>query len=196
MNYLAHVYLSGENDEIRLGNFISDSVKGRQYNEFPDLIRKGIILHRKIDEFTDNHPVYRQSRDRFKPGFHKYAGVVTDIFYDHLLLKNWAKYSSVSSQSFIRHVYVLAFLNYPILPVRVQKFLPFMILRDWLGTYRTIEGIDSIFERMAKRTTLPAESGFAIKVIRENYEEFDKEFNIFFDEIIDFVKDLGFDIIR
>ena len=196
MNYLAHIYLSGENDEVRLGNFIGDSVKGRQYNEFPDFIRKGILLHRKIDEFTDNHTIYRISRGRFKPGFHKYAGVVTDIFFDHLLLENWEKYSSEKPESFIRHIYVLSVLNFPILPTRVQKFLPFMILRNWLGTYKTIEGIDSIFERMAKRTSLPAESGFAIKIIRKHYSEFNDEFNLFFEDLIEFVKGQGINLYR
>lgn len=50
MNVLAHIYLSGDSEKIIIGNYIGDYVKGRDYLKYPEAIRKGIILHRHIDE--------------------------------------------------------------------------------------------------------------------------------------------------
>ena len=85
MNVLAHIYLSGDSDKIIIGNYIGDYVKGRDYLNYPELIRKGIILHRYIDMFTDRHPVVHRSKIYFSRKYHKYAGVITDIMYDHYL---------------------------------------------------------------------------------------------------------------
>ncbi|HBS88739.1 MAG: hypothetical protein A2W91_19035 [Bacteroidetes bacterium GWF2_38_335] len=189
MNYLAHLYLSGDNDEVQLGNFIGDSVKGCNFERFPDMMRKGIILHRQIDSFTDNHKLYRVSSNRFKSHYHKHSGVITDILYDHFLSKNWHLYSEIPVESYIRNIYVLAVYYHNILPERVKKFLPFMITKNWLGTYSTLEGIESIFERMSKRTSLPAEYEFAMRIINEKYDDLNEEFIIFFDDLISFVND-------
>ncbi len=88
MNVLAHIYLSGDSEKIILGNYIGDYVKGRDYLKYPELIRKGIIIHRHIDAFTDSHPVVHRSKIFFTRKYHKYSGVVTDIIYDHYLTRN------------------------------------------------------------------------------------------------------------
>jgi len=88
MNVLAHIYLSGDSDQIIIGNYIGDYVKGRDYLKYPDLVRKGIILHRHIDAFTDRHPVVHRSKIFFSKKYHKYSGVVTDIIYDHFLQRS------------------------------------------------------------------------------------------------------------
>ena len=89
MNYLAHIYLSGDDDEdLMIGNYIGDCVKGRRISDYPFRIQCGLLLHREIDSFTDTHPVYLQSKRRFMPVAGHYAGVVCDVVYDHFLAKN------------------------------------------------------------------------------------------------------------
>ncbi len=96
MNYLAHLYLSGQdNKELLVGNFIADEVKGNKYKSYSQGIRQGIFLHRKIDEFADRHPIFNQSKKRLYPVYRHYAGVVNDIFYDHFLAKDWNVYYAV-----------------------------------------------------------------------------------------------------
>src|SRR6266487_5277817 len=85
MNYLAHAYLSFGNNEILIGNMLSDFVKGKTKFSFPLNIQKGIFLHRAIDSFTDIHPVTKHAKQVFKPVTGHYAGVFTDIVYDHFL---------------------------------------------------------------------------------------------------------------
>ena len=82
MNFLAHIYLSGDNDLIKIGNFMADGIRGRQYEKYPLEIQKGIILHRAIDTFTDAHPIFRQSTKRLHQNYHHYAGVIVDVFYE------------------------------------------------------------------------------------------------------------------
>ena len=92
MNFLAHIYLSGDDPNIQLGNFIGDFVKGRNLVEqFGHEIAKGIELHRAIDEFTDKHPIVKLSKVRLREKYRHYAPVIVDIFYDHYLAKNWEK---------------------------------------------------------------------------------------------------------
>jgi acyl carrier protein phosphodiesterase len=92
MNFLAHIYLSGDNDLLKIGNFMADSIRGNQYLQYPDEIKKGILLHRFIDTFTDAHLIYRKSKHRLHEKYGHYSGVIMDIVYDHFLAKNWNHY--------------------------------------------------------------------------------------------------------
>ena len=188
MNYLAHIYLSGTNDKILLGNFIGDYIKGSDYNKYPPIIRKGIILHRRIDSFTDRHKIVHQSMKYFAPRYHKYAGIIIDILYDHFLVLNWKKYSHEPLDDMKERVFKILKSNYAILPERVQFFVPSFIKNDWIDVYSTVDGIINVLIRMSMRTTLPDYSEFAREVLHKYYVQLQSEFLIFFPEIIHYVK--------
>src|SRR6185312_17177742 len=95
MNFLAHLYLAGEDNELILGNFIADAVKGHAFDKYPAQVAKGILMHRSIDYFSDTHPVYLQTVHRLAPTYHKFSGVITDMFYDHFLASSWSDYSDI-----------------------------------------------------------------------------------------------------
>ncbi|MEE4214437.1 MAG: ACP phosphodiesterase, partial [Bacteroidales bacterium] len=137
MNVLAHIYLSGDSDEIIIGNYIGDYVKGRDYLKYPELIKKGIILHRHIDDFTDKHPVVHRSKILFTKKYHKYAGVVIDILYDHYLTKEWDTFSRRPIESITYQFYRAMVNNYDILPPKVQDRFPFFIINNWIESYKT-----------------------------------------------------------
>ena len=105
MNYLAHIYLSENDEKVAIGNFISDSIRGKNYLNYPKEIQVGILLHREIDTFTDAHPIVRKSTKRLHKNYGHYAGVIVDVFYDHFLAKNWCHYSSVPLEVFIQNFY-------------------------------------------------------------------------------------------
>ena len=115
MNFLAHIYLSGDNDFIKIGNFMADSIKGDHYNNYPEYIRKGILLHRSIDSFTDLHPVFRKSKHRLHDRYGHYSGVIMDIFYDHFLAKNWSNYNNITLEKYVFNFYQLLEQNFDIL---------------------------------------------------------------------------------
>ncbi|MFN5494587.1 MAG: DUF479 domain-containing protein, partial [Bacteroidota bacterium] len=100
MNYLAHIFLSGDDDEIVLGNFIGDFIKGHQWQNFPPGIQKGILLHRRIDDFTDHHLLVRESKKIFLPSYHPYSGVIIDVLFDGFLEKHFTEYSKTDLNTF------------------------------------------------------------------------------------------------
>ncbi len=180
MNFLAHIYLSGTDEETIVGNFVGDYVKGNAYLNFPTGIRKGILLHREIDFFTDNHPMVRQSKKRVEECYRKYAGIVIDIFYDYLLASNWSDYSTIPLPVFISEVHELLRKYYDIFPQEIRNWFPDFISENWLLSYSTVEGIESVLHRMSGRTSLPEHTDFAIRVMREDEKGFLREFNAFF----------------
>lgn len=182
MNFLAHLHLSGSDDQLRIGNFIADSVKGADYRKFPEGIRKGILMHRAIDHFSDNHPVFLKSVDRFRPRYRKYAGVVVDIVYDHFLATDWHSHSDQSLEDFASDVHALMLRNVVLIPSKSLMFLKYAIRTNRLVSYRTLEGIDEVFYGMSRRTRFNSGMETAVEELRQFYPELQEEFRQFYAE--------------
>ncbi|CAH0335450.1 Acyl carrier protein phosphodiesterase [Flavobacterium sp. CECT 9288] len=187
MNFLAHIYLSGENDLLKIGNFMADGIRGSHYENYPLEIQKGIVLHRAIDTFTDAHPIFRQSTKKLHEKYHHYAGVIVDVFYDHFLAKNWSNYSNEKLEDFVARFYDSLYHNYSVLSEKTKGMMPYMIQQNWLVSYQTVEGIDGILTQMDKRTKNQSQMRFASNELNEFYSEFENDFTLFFAELISFV---------
>ena len=188
MNFLAHIYLSGDSDDIMIGNFIGDFVKGKKYLGYPEHIGKGIILHRKIDSFTDRHPITKKCKSYINPMYNKYSGIVVDIFYDHFLATNWKYYSSVPLKDFVVQKYTILSAYEYFFPEEVKTFFPYFLETNWLYAYSTFDGLGTVLQNMSNRTSLPDFSSYAIKILKENYDDLGKHFFSFFKDIISFVE--------
>jgi acyl carrier protein phosphodiesterase len=189
MNYLAHIYLSGEDEQLKIGNFIADSVKGKKYGFFPERIQKGIILHRAIDTYTDSHPIVRKSVHRLFDPYSHYSAVIVDILYDHFLAANWRDYSEIPLEKYTADFYDLLNKNYETLPLRVQHFLPYMIEANWLLSYASVDGIGKILHQMDYRTKNKSNMKFAVKELNFYYSEFGEEFKLFFKDLEQFTQE-------
>jgi acyl carrier protein phosphodiesterase len=183
MNFLAHIYLSGDNDLIKIGNFMADGIRGKQFETYPLEIQKGIILHRFIDTYTDAHPIFRKSTKRLHYNYHHYAGVIVDVFYDHFLAKNWNNYSDESLTDFTNRFYQSLRDNHDFLSERTKRMMPYMIEFNWLVSYQTVEGISRILTQMDSRTKNESKMRFSSNELMEYYTEFEQEFTIFFEDI-------------
>lgn len=188
MNFLAHIYLSGNNEFVTIGNFIADSIKGKDYKSFNNDIQIGVLLHRHIDTFTDAHKTVRKSTKRLHEKYGHYSGVIVDILYDHFLAKNWKQYSNTPLDTYVDDFYNSLENNYDILPLRIQKMMPFMITDNWLLSYASIDGISRVLEGMNRRTKNRSGMDEAVKELEEFYLEFENEFTLFFNELILFAK--------
>ncbi|MBK6445821.1 MAG: DUF479 domain-containing protein [Bacteroidetes bacterium] len=188
MNFLAHIYLSGENKDLMVGNFIADFVKGRKKFDYPDGIRKGIELHRQIDDYTDHHPITSLSKDRLRPKYSKYSGVIVDIYYDHFLAHNFSRYSEIPLVEYSAQTYKILNEYSEFLPEGVHYFLPFMIERNWLLNYASIEGIGRALSGLSKRVSFENKMDESVADLREHYQAFENEFNLFFPELITFAQ--------
>ncbi len=191
MNYLAHIYLSGDSEEMIIGNFIGDYVKGQQFLNYPSEVSKGIILHRKIDTYTDSHPYIGECILKLRPVYGKYAGIVVDIFLDHFLALNWGIYSQEELSTFTNRFHALLWSNFFQLPSQVKVMVPFLIRSKRLESYATIDGVDKTLVVMAKHTSLPAMADLGIDVLKQEYEFFNNAFNRFFPELINYVEQVG-----
>jgi acyl carrier protein phosphodiesterase len=189
MNFLAHTYLSGCKEEIIVGNFMGDYVKGRNYVHLPELVRKGILIHRDIDTYTDAHPITRRSRLRLVERYHKYAGVIVDIFYDHFLASKWGDYCGIPLEEYVDRTYDLLKRNYKSLPQGIKVWFPTFLENNWMLAYKTVDGIELVLDRMSANTSLPDHTDFAIERMRDRYEEFEQDFQEFFPGIIDFIEE-------
>lgn len=189
MNFLAHIYLSGDNDLIKIGNFMADGIRGKQFENYPLEIQKGIILHRSIDTFTDAHPVFRQSTKRLHQNYHHYAGVIVDVLYDHFLAKNWKNYSDEKLTEFVDHFYQSLVNHKHLLSERTLTIMPTLFKENWLVAYESIEGIQHILTQMDRRTKNQSNMRFAVQDLTEFYSEFENEFTHFFKELILFSND-------
>jgi acyl carrier protein phosphodiesterase len=184
MNFLAHIYLSGNNDSIKIGNFMADGIRGKQFEDFPAEIKKGILLHRAIDTYTDAHPIFRQSTKRLHQNYHHYAGVIVDVFYDHFLAKNWNSYSPEKLEEFVDRFYKSLYENQTVLTLKTQNLMPYMIQQNWLVSYRSVDGIKQILSQMDHRTKNESKMRFATNELSEFYLEFENEFTTFFKDLI------------
>lgn len=188
MNFLAHIYLSGDVEGITIGNFIADGIKGKKYLKYPETIQKGILLHRAIDSYTDHHPIVRSSTKRLHEKHGHYSGVIVDILYDHFLAKNWEKYHNTPLEGYVANFYTLLQDNYAILPSRIQRMMPYMMADNWLVSYETIPGISKILDQMSVRVKGKSNMNFAVIELKEYYDEFETEFTSFFEELELFCK--------
>lgn len=190
MNFLAHLYLSGDDPEIKVGNFIGDFVKGRNLlDRYPATVARGIELHRAIDEFTDAHEVVQESKQRLRPNYRHYAGVIVDVFYDHYLASLWSDYHHQPLAQFAAESYALIKNSEIELPSRVLYMLPYMERGNWLVNYARLEGIHRALTGMSRRTTFESKMDEAIADLQRDYEQFKTEFKIFFPLLDSFAKE-------
>ena len=194
MNFLAHLFLSGKDQDTIIGNFIGDSVNGSDFNNYPVSIKNGILLHRKIDYFTDNHPAVYKSKIRLRPKYRKYAPVIVDVFYDYFLAENWEKYHDEPLNTYTQRIYSILTNQKQIFPKKSVKMLPYMIAGNWLYNYKEIKGIEWALKGMSRRTIFNSNMETAHIELKRDKKQYQKEFNEFFPELINYVKEQGIEL--
>ena len=191
MNYLAHLLLAENSPESRIGNLLGDFVKGdlQKYKTcYTEGIIKGVKTHRKVDNFTDTHRIYIRSKRRINSSNKRFSGIIIDICYDHFLANHWSVFSNEKLEDFIDNIYELLLENNEILPIRLQQGLPRMIAENWLGSYKTLEGVDLTFARIARRLKRENNLATALDELIDNYAEIESDFLSFFPELIGYVE--------
>lgn len=186
MNYLAHLYLAGPEDDALIGNFLGDFVKGH-VDEAPPAYREGIALHRAVDSFTDDHPIALQSRRRVSAERRRFAGIIVDVCFDHFLARDWPRFSSQPLPAFSRRVYALLESRRPDLPDRVLRALPHMQREDWLAGYARTEGIARALDGLSRRRPRLAPLRGSVEELLANYAGLESDFHAFFPQVEAFV---------
>ena len=186
MKFLAHIHLSGNNEKIIVGNFIGDFIKGKQIEELDKDVRKGVELHRAIDQFTDSHEIVVERKKRLRAEFGHYSPVIVDVFYDHFLAKNWRSFHQIELSRFCQEFYNLMARNNEFLPDQVKHMLKYMKRDNWLNGYQYVEGIHRALSGMARRTKFESGMEKASKNLKEHYDMYEKEFKDFYPLLMEF----------
>ena len=193
MNFLAHLFLSGAPQavayaDVLVGNFIADSVPGKQLERYPAAVQTGIRLHRSIDAYTDQHPVVRRSTHRLRnAGYGKYAGVISDMFLDHFLARNFADYAPEPLAAFTQRVYAVFLARQAEMPARVQHFLPHLMHHNWLLGYAQLEGVGRARGGLSRRASAGSGMETAVTELQANYAAYEVDFREFFPQLQQFV---------
>lgn len=187
MNYLAHAFLSNSNEEHLVGNFIADHLRGNSFGQYSTGIVEGILLHRKIDTFTDAHPEFKKAKRFFYEGFEKYSGVLVDIYFDHLLAKDFQSYSAVSLQTFSEKVYRIYTAYQHLLPAGSVRFLDYVTKNNIYVSYAEEQGIETVLNHLSYRIKHGVELDRSISLFRKYEDSLKDSFNLFFSDILSFL---------
>ncbi len=170
MNYLAHAYLSFNHPEILVGNMISDYVKGKKKFDYPPAIQKGIILHRAIDTFTDEHPATKKAKEVFRPHYRLYSGAFVDVVYDHFLATDNREFPGSSLLNFSAQVYTMLDEYTQWFPDPFSRMFPYMKEQNWLFNYQEKWGIEKSLGGVVRRAAYLTESDTAFRLFVEHYQ--------------------------
>ncbi len=188
VNFLGHLYLSGDDPLVITGNFMADAVKGRDLSRFESRVQEGIRLHRRIDTYTDAQVVAHAGRDALRAHAGRYAPVVMDLFYDHLLARDWSRWHHEPLGSFAERMYDLLGRHAGLMPERTRRMLPYMVAGDWLTSYATLDGIGEALHGMSRRVAGGERMAGAEQVLAAHTDRFAGEFERFLPSIIDHLR--------
>lgn len=191
---MAHLFLAGNSPESRIGNLLGDFLKGnlKQYESvYCREIMEGVRTHRLVDSFSDRHQIFLQSKGRISLANRRFAGIIIDVCYDHFLANHWGLFSELNLESFIEDIYQILADYQSILPLKLQGAIPRMVTEDWLGSYKTIEGISLTLTRIGRRFKRGNYLVNAGKELINNYSEIESDFLLFFPELMHFVEQIN-----
>ena len=184
MNHLAHCFLSFGDEDLLLGNFIGDYVKGSAWKNYPKGVQNGILLHRTIDAFTDEHPAACQSKERIRLFAKRYAAAVTDVLYDHLLAIHWERYSAAPFDDFVEKTYKQLEKRAEEMPEELRHRLPRMLAGRFLHGYAQREGLGWALRQFSRRMVGGMDAGELTNFFFREIDAFSMDFNVFFPDLM------------
>jgi len=189
MNWLAHLYLSEPSVDFRLGGLLPDLLPMSGWAMLAGDLLRGAQCHRLIDAYTDNHPVVRRSIARIEPPFRRYAGILVDVFYDHILAKRWEVYSDIPFAAFEEEIYAAIDHAGAAVPSEALQRLSGMRRHCWLQAYRSLEGIECTLDSVGRRLRRPQALGSGVHFLIQNQAGFAEDFAEFFPQLASKVRE-------
>jgi len=186
VNYLAHLYLSPPQDDALLGSLLGDFVKGPLGDRYRGPVAAAIVLHRRLDAYTDAHAAVQRSKSRVSAARRRYAGIMIDMFYDHFLARSWQEFHHEPLETFSARVYALLERRHAELPERLQFVAPRMAARDWLGAYADTANIERALDGIATRLRRANRLAGAGEELLADYAGFEADFRAFLPQAKDF----------
>lgn len=188
MNFLAHQFLSFHQKDLQIGNLYGEIVRVKDYLKFPEGIKKGILLHRSIDSFTDTNEIVKESTVLFHPKYGKYAPVIVDVLYDYFLIKNWQLYTNQPFESFVGDCYSLFKTEFDGFDPKLKFIVKHLLEYDWFHNYSNYDGIRETLKGISHRSKFENNIDEAVVEMRLYENELNEHFKLFFPKIIEHCK--------
>ena len=188
MNWLTHLFLSEPNAAFRIGNLLPDMVGPAALAGVSLEMMRGVRQHRRIDAFTDSHPIVRRSVARVGPEFRRFGGIFVDIYFDHFLSREWTNFSGMPLRTFTQEVYDCFESHRHEIPREAHEPLDKMKAEDWLSSYGDLRGVATTLGRIGLRLRRPTPLAEGARILEADYAGFHGDFAAFFPELISHVQ--------
>jgi len=184
MNFLAHIYLASKTDHSIVGSILPDLCKPNEWRLLDDKIIKGCLMHQRVDKLTDNHPSFVLLKNTISDKRRRFAGIILDVAFDHILAKNWSQWHTESLELFTQdcNIHLLSEINNLSKPG--QKVLNAMVQGNWLYGYQHIEGIARAFSGLSRRFRFENPLAGSEEELLENMELWSQEFEKVMNDLI------------
>jgi acyl carrier protein phosphodiesterase len=190
LNFLGHIYFSGANPELQVYNLFGDFVKGNKFLNYIPEIQHAVLLHRKIDSFIDTHPIVNELKMKLFPHLPKVAGIAIDIYFDHLLAKNWNQFSNIALNDFLKQLYNhVNSKDFSFLSEEFEVFIKRLAKYDWISYYPSLDGLNKACQGVSRRISFENElkNGLHVfllfeKEIEQAFWEYMKDANLMFNQ--------------
>jgi acyl carrier protein phosphodiesterase len=186
MNYLGHLYFSNDDPELMLANLYGDFVKGRDLSAYPAIVQQGIGLHRKIDSYIDSHPAVLELLHSLYPELPKIAGVAVDLYFDHLLAREWSSYHPDPLSAFLQRFYDAVDFGSKGYSETFRQLIRKLVDMDWISKYQTLEGLDRACRGVSSRISFPNELKHGRAVFEANEKKISTTFAIYMSDAVDY----------
>lgn len=183
MNHLAHLFLAPDSELHRVGSLLGDFARGLDSGSLPPAIHEGLRHHRSVDAFTDQHPDVMASKRLFSSQRRRFAGVALDILYDHYLLRNWHRFSSMDVDDFIDQVYAELRNHRKAMPEKMQTVTGQIVRYDWFRSYQSLDNIGFALDRVANRIRFRHSFSGIIEEIKAQDQALEARFLCFFPDL-------------
>ena len=184
MNHFAHLVLSQPTVESTVGNLLGDFARGVDTDSLPAPVRAGLLNHRAVDRFTDNHPIVQEMRQSFSRRRRRFAGIALDIYFDHLLLQNWDRFERRPLDDLIGAFYQRMQDGQELMPgADMRRVTRRMVDYDWFGSYRELDAVAESLDRVAARIRFNNRFDNAIEELRRNQRSIERGFLEFYPDL-------------
>lgn len=190
MNHLAHLLTAGDDESVRLGVLLGDHVRGKRVLEdYPEPLAMGILLHRAVDSYTDQYPALAAARDWFEPPFRRYAGIMLDVYWDHLLSRDWETYCpDTPLPAFAARTLDMLNRHFAELPRGLQRFTRYARVTGVLGRYGEADMLEQVFAGIAQRLRHQNPLADALPELRQREAELSDVFVRFFPDLLEYAR--------
>lgn len=168
MNYLGHLFFSNNSHELMLNNLYGDYVKGKDLSRFPLAIQKGILLHREIDHFIDHFPQVLDLQHQLQSELPKVSSIAIDLYFDHLLAKNWNEYHPIPLAQYLNAFYSSIEFDFNFHSEKFQIMIKEMIRVNWPIYYPELDGLDKMCNGVSKKISFENKLKFGKSVFEKH----------------------------